>query len=498
MPPAVTLRSVTSNVGWSVLSKTSTFGLKFVTVPILARLLSPEEFGIVAVALTVVLFVTMVGGAGLAAALVVERDEDEITIHTVFWANLGVACLLAAALFFAAAPIAAAMGAPAGTIVLKVLALIVPLQLAGDVAYALLARRMAFDRDAFWSVIAESAAALSAVALALAGWGLWALVAQVIVSAGIRLVGLLVATGYRPRLAFSFRRLRRLLRFSVALMGSEVFNFITFQSPLVIVSRLLGITEAGAYSAANRFSSIPNQVVLAALMGVLFPTFSHIADDAKRRARALMLATRTCTVLLAPMMFGIWAVAEPGMLVIFGEQWAWAWPVLGLLAVSKGIMSPCSTYIPYLKGVGRGDVLWWVAVARAALVSAAVTLGALSGGLVGAMVWLCLANAVTLVFYCHVVFRTDGMPFLKSFLITCRPMIAAFLMALAVRLLVDHLEAGGAPAVWQVVGGAIAGASLYALMILATEYRLMREVTGLLAKAWARPAPQEAAGRRAS
>lgn len=494
MPPAVTLRSVTSNVGWSVLSKTSTFGLKFVTVPILARLLSPEEFGIVAVALTAVLFVTMVGGAGLAAALVVEREEDETTIHTVFWANLAVAFLLAAGLFLSASPIAAAVGAEGGAAVLKVLALIVPLQLAGDVAYALLARRMAFDRDAFWSVIAESAAALSAVALALGGWGLWALVAQVFISASVRLAGLLIATGYRPRLAFSFRRLRRLLGFGVPLMGSEVFNFITFQSPLVIVSRMLGITEAGAYSAANRFSSIPNQVVLAALMGVLFPTFSHIADDAERRTRALMLATRTCTVLLAPMMFGIWAVAEPGMLVIFGDQWAWAWPVLGLLAVSKGIMSPCSTYIPYLKGVGRGDVLWWVAVARAALVSAAVVWGALSGGLVGAMVWLCVANAITLVFYCHAVFRTNGAPFLESFLVTCRPMIAAFLMALAVRLFVGHLEAGGTAAVWQVVIGALAGAFLYALMITAMEYRLMREVCGLLKGAWARPARREATG----
>ena len=480
MPPAVTLRSVTSNVGWSVLSKTSTFGLKFVTVPILARLLSPEEFGIVAVALTAVLFVTMVGGAGLAAALVVEREEDETTIHTVFWANLAVAFLLAAGLFLSAAPIAAAVGAAGGAAVLKVLALIVPLQLAGDVAYALLARRMAFDRDAFWSVIAESAAALSAVALALGGWGLWALVAQVFISASVRLAGLLIATGYRPRLAFSFRRLRRLLGFGVPLMGSEVFNFITFQSPLVIVSRMLGITEAGAYSAANRFSSIPNQVVLAALMGVLFPTFSHIADDAERRTRALMLATRTCTVLLAPMMFG--------------DQWAWAWPVLGLLAVSKGIMSPCSTYIPYLKGVGRGDVLWWVAVPRAALVSAAVVWGARSGGLVGAMVWLCVANAVTLVFYCHAVFRTNGAPFLESFLVTCRPMIAAFLMALAVRLFVGHLEAGGTAAVWQVVIGALAGAFLYAMMITAMEYRLMREVGGLLKGAWARPARREATG----
>ncbi len=81
--------------------------------------------------------------------------------------------------------------------------------------------------------------------------------------------------------------------------------------------------------------------------------------DRERRSQALMLSTQVTTVLLAPMMFGLWALAEPAMLVLFGSQWAYAWPVLGLLALSKGILTPCSTFIPYLKGVGQGAVLFW-------------------------------------------------------------------------------------------------------------------------------------------
>jgi succinoglycan exporter len=476
MPPAISFKSVTSNIGWSVLSKTSTFGLKFVTVPILARLLSPEEFGIVAVAQTVVLFLTMVGGAGLAAALVVEREEDDATIHSVFWANTAIALVIAAALYVWADALAALMGAPEGGAVLRILSLIIPIQLTGDVAYALLARRMAFDRDAFWSVLAESAGALTAVALALVGFGLWALVAQLFVAATLRLGGLFLATGYRPRVVFSLDRLRALWRYSAGLMGSEFFNFITFQSPLVIVSRLLGIAEAGAYSAANRFSSIPNQVVLAALMGVLFPTFSRMAEEDGRRRRALFLSTQVTTVALAPMMFGIWAVAEPGMYLIFGSQWAWAWPVLGLLALSKGILSPCSTYIPYLKGVGRSGVLWWVAVARAVLVTATVSYGASTDGLVGAMVWLCIANALTLIFYCWAVFRVDRAPFFTSFLVTCRPMAAALAMAVCVRALVDRLRDTGFDPILQLAVGGFAGMIIYGLIVVVVERSLVREL----------------------
>jgi succinoglycan exporter len=476
MPPAISLKTVTNNVGWSVLSKTSTFGLKFVTVPILARLLSPEEFGVVAVAQTIVLFLTMVGGAGLASALIVERTEDETTIHSVFWANLAMALLVAAALFAFAEPLAALMGAPGGGRVLQVLAFIVPVQLCGDVAYALLARRMAFDRDAFWSVLSESAGAVGAVVLAMAGFGLWALVAQLFIAALLRLLGLFVATGYRPGFAFSLRRILSLGRYSAGLMGSEIFNFITFQSPLIVVSRMLGIAEAGAYSAANRFSSIPNQVVLAALMGVLFPTFSHMAEDRERRWRALFLATQVCSLVLAPMMFGLWAVAEPAMLVIFGAQWAWAWPVLGLLALSKGILAPCSTFIPYLKGIGRSGLLWWVAVARAILVTGAVLYGAMTGGLVVAMIWLCIANAITLFFYSYAVLSADGRAFWRNFFVFCRPMLIAFVMALATRAMLDHSGLSLGSPVIELAAAGLFGAVLYGVMIVPLEWTLLKEL----------------------
>jgi len=476
MPPVISLKTVTNNVGWSVLSKTSTFGLKFVTVPILARILSPQEFGIVAVAQTVVMFLTMIGSAGLAAALVLQREEEMETAHSVFWANLAIAGLMAVGLYIWADLFAELLGAAEAAYLLKVMALLIPIQLCGDVAYSLLARRMAFDRDAAWSVLSESVGALSAVALALLGWGVWALVAQLFISALVRLAGLFIATGYRPRFVLSLRKLKALTRFSLGIMGSEIFNFITFQSPLVIVSRHLGLADAGAYSAANRFSSIPNQVVLSALMGVLFPVFSHMNDNPARRSDALMLSTQVSTVFLAPMMFGIWAIAEPGMLLIFGEQWAYAWPVLGLLALSKGIMSPCGTFIPYLKGVGQSTVLWWVAVFRAALVYGCVSYGAITGGLVEAMIWLCIANAITLVFYSWAVFRTNGTAFLSGFLITSRPMVTAIVMAVAVRFLLDHIRHDLPGAATQVLVGGLAGGILYALLFLLTERALLRKL----------------------
>ncbi len=480
MAPTQGVKTITANVGWSVLSKTATFGLKFVTVPILARLLTPEDFGSVAVALTVVQFLAMIGGAGLTSALVVDRDGEMATVHTVFWANLAMSCLMAAVLFFGATDLAVTMGAPGSDGLLQIMALLIPLQLSGDVAYSLLARQMNFSKDAVLSTVSECTAALIALALAFFGFGVWALVFQLFSAALIRLVGLYFVTGYMPRFVLVPRKIGPLLRFSSGLMGSEIANFVTFQAPMVVIARMLGIADAGAYSAANRFASIPNQVVLSAVMGVLFPAFSLMGNDRKRRSDALMLSTQVTTVILAPAMFGLWAIAEPAMLVLFGPQWAYAWPVLGLLALSKGIVTPCSTFIPYLKGTGHGRVLFWSAVLRAIATTVAIVGAAYYGDLVDAMVALCVVNAITLIGYSWAVFRVDEIPFLRGLLVSSRSMITAFVMALGVRAFLHVFAEQLTNPYLEVLAGAAVGGVIYGALFLITERVLLRKIFAIV------------------
>lgn len=490
MAPTQGVKSITANVGWSVLSKTATFGLKFVTVPILARLLTPEDFGSVAVALTVVQFLAMIGGAGLTSALIVERDGDIDTVHTVFWSNLAMACAMALILFFGAQALGTMMGAPGSADLLRIMALLIPLQLTADVAYSLLAREMNFSKDAILSTVSEVTAALVALGMAFLGFGVWALVVQLFSSALIRLVGLYAITRYSPRLVLRPARIVPLLRYSSGLMGSEMANFVTFQAPMVVIARVLGLSDAGAYSAANRFASIPNQIVLSAVMGVLFPAFSLMGDDRKRRSDALMFSTQVMTVVLAPAMFGLWAVAEPAMLVLFGPQWAYAWPVLGLLALSKAIITPCSTFIPYLKGTGHSRVLFWSAVLRAIATTVAIAGGAYYGNLVDAMIGLCVVNAITLVGYSWAVFRVDNIPFFWGLLTSSRSMITSFVMGVAVRIFLHVFEAQLTNPYLQLLAGAAVGGVIYAVLFLLTERHLVRKVLDLVRRRGMRTATE--------
>lgn len=464
------------SVAWSISSKIAIFTLKFISVPILARYLEPAELGMVASGMIVITFLLMFAGAGLTAGLIREAREDRLSDDTVFWTNLGVSFLAGLLVYLFADPLSALLGAPEASWLLEVFAPLFVLYLGPDVASSQLARRMAFDREAFVTVVAEAIGALVAIAVVLGGYGIWALIAQLYVSAILRFIGLFLAAGYRPHLQFSPAELSRHMHYGLRLVGADFVGFLSFQSPIVIITRMLGLPEAGTFNLTNRLSDLPNQIVLTGLMSVLFPSFSRMNHDSARQADVLSRTTRITTLLLAPMLFGLWAVAEPAMLVVFGEKWLFAAPVLGLLAVSKGIMSPCGSFIPYLKATGHASVLWWFGLARAITVVAAMTLGAWIDGLIGLCLALCIANLGVLLAYLLVVMRVAGLAIGQGLYDTVVPLAAAGVMAVLVRLALDQGYLAFAHPALQLLAGAALGTSVYGLFLVVTQRRLILDL----------------------
>lgn len=461
------------SIGWSVSSKIASFALKFISVPILARYLDPDEFGVVAAGMIVVTFLLMFAGAGLTAGLIRDAVEDQLGDDTVFWTNLAVSLILAAAVALAAGPLAVLLGAEEADWLLRVLSPLFVLHLLPDVASARIARRMAFDKEALVTVIAEVLGSLAAIAAVIGGLGVWALIVQLYVSAISRAIGLFIAARYVPRRRFSRPHIRRYLRFGVPLAGADFVNFISFQSPIVIATRMLGLSAAGTYNLTNRLSDLPNQIVLTGLMSVLFPFFSRMNEYRDEQAQTLSRATQATTLLLAPMLFGLWAVSDPAIRVVFGDRWAFAAQVLGLLAIAKGIMSPCGSFIPYLKATGQAAVLWWFGLARAITVVGAMIVGARLGGLEGLLSALCIANLFVMLSYLTIVTRVAKLPFGQSLADALVPLLLAGAMAILVRLLLTNLEAAVTGQFARLLIGVAVGAGLYGILLLAFRRSLL-------------------------
>jgi succinoglycan exporter len=398
-------RHIAKAAVWTVVGRTVSMSLKFLTVPILARLLMPEEFGAIAVSITVVIFLSMLGAMGIPSALVADKDDVTTLWNQAFTYALIVGCFLAVASAWGSGLISQSLGAADIKTVLVALSFLIPLNILGDISEAALTKRMQFDKLAIWQVLADVMGALAAISAALAHWGVWALVIQQFVSAAIRVAGNLTVMRIRPRPVWPLPDILRMGHFGSRVMFSDLLLYFCIQGPIVIVTRMLGTSATGLFSVPNRFVELPNQIILSSLASVLFPSFVSMADQPERLSRALLRSAQLTTSLQAPVMFGLAAVAEHAMYVLFGEKWIEAWPVFAILALSKGMMAPCGGFGSFLKGIGQATVLWRLTALRAVLIVSFCVTGVLWGGLIGLTLGILFSNTVFMLVYCSAVFR---------------------------------------------------------------------------------------------
>jgi succinoglycan exporter len=291
------------------------------------------------------------------------------------------------------------------------------------------------------------------------------LVFQQFIAAIIRITGIAWAMRYRPKWQFSWQRLKELWSHGIKLLGADMTLFFVFESPTVIISRNLGLSATGTYSVVKNFSEIPNQIILTSLMGVLFPAFSAMQDDKERRVRAITLSARMTSLILTPILFGIWALAEPLTRIVLGEKWMHAAPILGVLCIAKLLMSPCGSYIPYLRGLGFTRELLHIAIGRLILTVGILYAVTLHGTLMDAMVAFCVINFITVIGYSAYVFKVNGQNQMDSFVQVMQPLILAGVMAIIVRALYltfgTELHVVLQLALFVPMGGAIYGALLW-------------------------------------
>ncbi len=398
-------RHIAKSAVWTVAGRTISMSLKFLTVPILARLLMPEEFGAIAASITIVIFLSMFGAMGIPSALVTHREDNGALWNQAFTYALIVGGLLAVVVAWGSGLISQWLGAADIWKVLAALSFLIPFNILGDISEAALTKRMQFDKLAIWQVASDVLGALAAIGAALVHWGVWALVAQQFVSAAIRVAGNLFVAGIRPRPVWPLADIAEMGHFGSRVMFADLLLYFCIQGPVIIVTRLLGTSATGFFSVPNRFVELPNQIILSSLASVLFPSFAAMADQPRRLARALLRSAQLTTSLQAPVMFGLAAVAEQAMYVLFGERWIQAWPVFAILALSKGMMAPCGGFGSFLKGIGHATLLWRLTALRAALIMGLCIGGGLLGGLTGVAGGILVANTVFMLVYAATVFK---------------------------------------------------------------------------------------------
>ena len=278
-------------VGWAAAERWSRVLFSFLVFALLARLLDPSAFGLVALAGLCTSLVEVFVSQGLGTALIQRRHLEAAHLDTVFWVSLVSGLALGLLTSLLAPVLTSLLAAPGLTPVLRVLSVTLPISALGIVPSAVLSRNMEFERLAIRSICAVVVGGIAGVATAWAGWGVWALVTQWVAGALAGVIALWVATPWRPGWQVTRTHFRELSRVGLALMGNNILWFFSRKGDEAVVGRGLGSTVLGAYSVANRLVATVLDLLASPIQAVAVPAMSRVQSDRQRLANAFVEGT---------------------------------------------------------------------------------------------------------------------------------------------------------------------------------------------------------------
>jgi len=376
---------------WSAIDVFLRHGVQFIVSVILARLLVPEDFGLIAMLTLFVSIAAIFIDGGLSSALIQRQHATHTDESTIFYFNLIVAGF-ASALLCLAAPIIAAFFENVELIDLTyVLAFNLFLGAFGSIHTTLLAKEMNFRTIAKTGAFASISSGILAIIFALQGFGVWSLALQALISSAVMVVLLWIWHPWRPVLTFSTKSLRSLFSFGGYEMAANLADAFSTNLNVILIGKLFSVRDAGFYDRAQKIQQLPITVMMNIINRVAFSAFSSHSADKQRLAQGLKRAQIIAMAVNLPVLVCVIVLAEPLVLTLFGNQWLSAVPILQVLALG-GLLWPLHVMnLSVLKAQGRADVFFWITILKKIVLISMIVLASFYG--VMAIAWAQVASS---------------------------------------------------------------------------------------------------------
>lgn len=350
---------------WSAVEIGVRYGVQLLLTMVLARLLTPEDFGLMAMLLVFTGFAALLVEGGLGSALVQKQSTTADDETSVFFVNFGMGCVLGGGLWFLAPVVATFYVQPELVALLQVLLWLLPLGALATVPNALLSQRLDFRKRAIAELLASAASAVLALWLAWRGFGVWSLVWQALSGAFLRAVLLWWISGWRPRGRFDVLAFTQLFRFSGRLLLANVLNVASLRLQSLLIGKVFDARALGFYTMAQDTQQAPAQFMSALLNRVGFPMFAKVSKNRPEQlAGVLRLVLRLSMFVFAPCMASIAVVAAPLTMVLYGPQWGEVAPILSILALATLFWPLHVLNLAALSALGRSDLVLRMEIAK--------------------------------------------------------------------------------------------------------------------------------------
>lgn len=347
---------VLSSLFWKLMERGGTQGIQFIVQIVLARMLLPEDYGIIALVLVFIAIANVFVQSGLNTALIQKKDADETDFSSVFYLSLFIAGLIYIILFFTA-PLIAAFYEEAQLIpIFRVLAITLFFGAFNSIQNAVIARRMQFKKLFFSSTGAILVSGTVGIYMAYKGFGVWALVGQQISNQLLVTLILWFTVKWRPRLLFSFRRVKSLFSYGWKLLVSALINTVYNDLRSLIIGKIFKAEILGFYNRGQQFPSVLVSNIDGSIQSVLFPVLASQQDNRSRVKDMMRRAIVTSSFVIFPMMVGLAVVAEPLVQLLLTDKWLQCVPFVQIFCASYALWPIHTANLQAINALGRSDI----------------------------------------------------------------------------------------------------------------------------------------------
>lgn len=347
---------IISSLFWKLMERGGTQGVQFVVQIILARLISPEEFGILALVMVFINLAQVFVQSGFNTALIQKKDADTLDFSSIFYLSLLIAGFFYLIMYTVAPVIADFYDSPELISVLRVLSLILFTGAFNSIQNAYVSKKLLFKKLFRSSIGATIISGVLGIIAAYQGAGIWALVIQQLANQLSVTIIMWFTVKWRPHLMFSFTRVKTLLSFSWKLLASSLLDVLYMDLRTLIIGRIYTASTLGYYNRGQQFPRLIVNNVNGSIQAVMLPALSVYQDDKERMKSFVRRSIVTSSFLIFPMMIGMAVIAEPLVTLVLTETWLPAVPFLQIFSLSYMLMPIHTANLQAINAMGRSDI----------------------------------------------------------------------------------------------------------------------------------------------
>lgn len=345
-----------TNFIWRFAERCGAQLVSFIVSIVLARLLAPEDYGVIALVTVFTTILQVFIDSGLGTALIQKKDADDLDFSSVFYFNLIVCLALYGAMFFAAPLIAKFYNNPIYVPLVRVLSLTLIISGVKGIQQSYVSRHMIFKRFFFSTLGGTLVSAFAGITLAYAGFGVWALVAQYLCNAAIDTTILWITVPWRPKFIFSWNRLKSLLSYGWKLLVSSLLDTGYNNLRSLLIGKIYSSSDLAYYNQGDKFPNVIVNNINISIDSVLLPTMSNVQDNHITVKHMTRRAIMTSIYIMAPLMMGLAFCAEPVVRLVLTDKWLPCVPYLRIFCITYMFWPIHTANLNAIKAMGRSDL----------------------------------------------------------------------------------------------------------------------------------------------